>query len=340
MAAACGPGQTPCSYRDGFTVNVKSHVPPAPFGGRDYGSGPRAAVSQHDLRSLKPTELVMANPPLETADPPSPHIQTLSVDCELAVIDGRGAQVVLYTIKPMDLTGDGFQAVAKIYDPLYYSFSHKDVPSVPYDVTRFADEDYSREATAYEHLQAVGQARHFTPKYFGSYTFTANLQIGKKTPPQSRPVHLILIEYVPGKSIRDLYTGPAPVAATFDEVYRLEVLARIIDGKAKLRFKGLDQQDLAAPNPSSIPRVVLIDYSISVIYVKTMRKIGPYNGTTLPPNPMRIHWNNSLQEFSGWIPAMWETSPRPRQEWLKKRFGGKNLSRYAPIKKELEFSEY
>jgi len=300
----------------------------------------------------------MANPPLETADPPVIHIHTLSVTHELAVADGRGAQLALCTIKPRDpVSHPPFQAVAKIYDPLYYSFSHKDVPSVPCDVTRFADEDYSRETAAYEHLQSVSQAGTFAPKYFGSWTFTAGFEMGKTTPVQSRPVRLILMEYVPGKTIHELCAGSEPTVATLGDAYRLEVLARILDAEAKLRFNGIDQQDLAARNvilhdppnpqgqtapaqPNTIPRVVLIDYNISVVYAKTIRKIGPYDGTTLPPNPMRIHWSNSLQEFRGWIPDAWETTPRLRQEWLQKRFGGDNLAGYSPLKKELKFSEY
>ncbi|KAL2144116.1 hypothetical protein VTI28DRAFT_9570 [Corynascus sepedonium] len=336
------PDKPPCPYRRGFIVDIKNHVPPAPFGGQDYGRGPRATVSEHDLRSLKQTELVMANPPLETADPLIRRVHTLSVTREIAVVDGRDAQLALCTIKPKDPAGHAaFQA---------------DFPSVPCAIARFADQDYSCEAAAYEHLQAVGQAGSFAPKYFGSWTFTLGLRIGKTTPPQSRQVRLILIEYVPGKSIRELCAGPAPAAATFDEAYRLEVLARILDADANLRFKGLYQKDLAARNvilhadpnsqgqkavqPSTIPRVVLIDYNLAIIYARTIYKIGPYDGTALLPNPMRTHWNDSLQEFDGWIPVTWETNPRLRQEWLKKRFGGDNLVRYAPLKKELEFDGY
>ncbi|KAK3300953.1 uncharacterized protein B0H64DRAFT_370134 [Chaetomium fimeti] len=325
------PDKPPCPYRTGFTVDIKSHVPPAPFGGRDYGPGRRPMVSQLDLRTLKQTEIVMANPPLETEDPPVPRIHTLSVTRDLAVVDGRGAQLALCTIKPKDPVGHGpIQAVAKIYDPLYYSFPHPDVPS------------------------AVGQAGSFAPKYFGSWTFTVGLQMGKTTPPQSRSVRLILIEYIPGKSIRELCAEPTPTAAVFSEVYRLEVLARILDGVANLRFKGISQQDLAARNvivhappnahdqtaaqPGTIPRVVLIDYNFAVVDAETTHKRRPYAGTTLPPNPMRIYWKSRLEEFGSWIPAAWETNPRLRQEWLKKRFGGDNLARYAPIREELEFA--
>jgi hypothetical protein len=85
------PDKPACPYRTGFTVDIKSHAPPAPFGGRDYGPGTRVAVSQQDLLSLKQSELVIRHPPLETADPPAPRTHTLSVTRELAVDDGRGA---------------------------------------------------------------------------------------------------------------------------------------------------------------------------------------------------------------------------------------------------------
>lgn len=142
--------------------------------------------------------------------------------------------------------------------PALYSFSHKDVSSVPCDVTRFADQDYSREAAAYEHLDAVGQAGSIAPKYFGSWTFNIGLHIGKNTSPQSRQIRLVLIEYLPGKSIRELCARPVPAAATFDEAYRLEILARILDAEANLRFKGINHNELAArshtPCPSYSPR--------------------------------------------------------------------------------------
>ncbi|AEO61137.1 hypothetical protein MYCTH_2311014 [Thermothelomyces thermophilus ATCC 42464] len=346
------PDKPACPYQTGFTIDIKSHTPPAPFGGRDYGPGTRVVVPDQALRSLKQTELVMGNPPLRTADPAAPRTHTLSVTHELAVADGRGAQLVLCTITPKVPAGQAaFQAVAKIYDPLYYSFPNKDVPSVPCDVTWLADEDYSREAAAYEHLQSIGKAGSFAPRYFGSWTFTARILIDKTTP-RSRPVRLILLEYVRGPSIRELCPAP-PAAATFDEAYRLEVLARVLDGDAKLRFKGINQRDLAARNVllnyppglppaerhTMIPRLVLIDYNISIVYARTKRKIGPYHGTTLPPNPMQIHWTNPLQEFRGWIPAEWEAAPRLRQEWLSKRFGGKNMASYAPITAKLEFAK-
>ena len=128
------------------------------------------------------------------------------------------------------------------------------------------------------------------------------------------------------------------------------MLARILDGEARLRFEGIDQRHLTArhvilhdpPDPKGkkaaqpsmrIPRVVLADYSFSIVFSRTVLKIIPSAGTTLPPNPMRFYWSDSLQAFRGWIPAAWETNPRLRQEWLEKRFGGDNLVRYGPFAK-------
>ncbi|KAK3942777.1 hypothetical protein QBC46DRAFT_67207 [Diplogelasinospora grovesii] len=346
------PDKPVCPYRRNFTVDIKSHTPAAPFGGRDYGSGTRAVVPPQTLQSIKQTELVIRNPPLRTADPPAPRILKLSITEELAVVDGRGAQLAVCTIAPKVAGQATFQAVAKIYDPLYYSFPNKDVPSAPCDVTRDADIDYSREAAAYEHLQRIGQAGLFAPKYFGSWTFTIPIQIGETT--QQRSVRLVLIENLPGPSIRELCLTSR--AATFDEAYRLEILARVLDGNAKLLLKGINQRDLASRNvilvhPPNIqpaaqqqtfPRVVLIDYNISIIYEQTRRKISPFNGATLPPNPVELYWNNTqiLMQFRGWIPAEWEDNPRLYQEWLSNRFGGKNMASYAPLRAKLEFYKW
>ncbi len=355
------PDKPACPYQAGFTVNITSHIPPAPFDGGDYGPGTRLAVTDQALRSLKQTELVMANPPLEPAAPiagtsaTTRHTCTLLVTHPLAIVDGRGAQLAVCTITPKAPKGPPgqapgvpapFRAVGKIYDPLYYSFANKFSESVPCDVTWLADQDYSREAAAYQHLQSVKQTGAFAPSYFGSWTFTVGIRIGNTI--LSRPVRLILIEYVQGPSIRELYS-----ATRFDDAYRLEVLARILDGDAKLRLSGIDQRDLAARNvllkwdpdvpetaqSDTIPRVVLVDYNISVVYAKTRHGGGHCDGMTLPPNPMWLHWDDPLKEFWGWIPAEWETNYRLRQEWLRERFGGEDtVASYAPVEDKLEYA--
>ncbi|KAK4203406.1 hypothetical protein QBC40DRAFT_293803 [Triangularia verruculosa] len=343
------PDKPACPYRRSFTVDIENHTPPAPFGGRDYGRGERTGVDDQTLRTITQTDLVMGNPPPETPTPATQRIATLSITGELAVTDGRGAQLTICIIRPKVAGQCAFTAVAKIYDPLYYSFPNKDVPSVPSDVTRDADLDYSREAAAYEHLERIGEAGSFAPGYFGSWTFNMAIRIGDTA--QQRPVRMILIESVSGPSILQLCLPNS--GAALDRASRLEILARVLDGNARLLFKGINQNDLASRNvicaypPSTPPaamsqppqRIVLIDYNAALVYERTKYGIRPWQRETLPPNPMELYWNHSLFEFGGWIPAEWEATPRLRQEWLRARFGGPNAARYAPVKTKLDFAE-
>ncbi|KAK4671622.1 hypothetical protein QC764_607510 [Podospora pseudoanserina] len=346
------PDKPACPYRRNFTVDIKSHTPPPPFGGRDYGRGEtRTAVPDQTLRSIKHTELVMRNPPLGTANPPAQKTATLTINGELAVADGRGAQLAICTFMPKIAGQRAFQAVAKIYDALYYSFRNKDIPSVPVDVTFDADKDYSREAAAYEHLNKEREAGALAPRYFGSWTFNVTIRIGGTI--QQRPVRMILIENVPGPSISQLCLPNSGVA--LDRASRLEILGRVLDGNARLLFKGIAQNDLAARNvicaypPGTMPsamrqppqRIVLIDYNAAIVYEKTRHGIRPWQRprSALPPNPMELYWQDTLVEFRGWIPSEWEATPRLRQEWLRSRFGGQNAAKYAPLKTTLEIAK-
>lgn len=82
----------------------------------------------------------------------------ISVGCE------AGAQAVVCNVAK-----DGkppFEAVVKIYDGLYYRFSHR-ITSLPRDVTAEGDKDYAAEAAAYRHLDSFGRASKVTPAYYG-----------------------------------------------------------------------------------------------------------------------------------------------------------------------------
>lgn len=165
------PDRPSLPYLPSFKAEIQSHVLPAPFGNeRLYGSGPREQVSNAELAALTQSALVVAHPPIEattaspgTEVPPEKAQRTItshiSVGCE------GGAQVVVCTVAK-----DGepsFEAVAKIYDALYYRFSHN-LASRPQDVTAEADKDYAAEAAAYRQLTSAGRASQVTPKYYGS----------------------------------------------------------------------------------------------------------------------------------------------------------------------------
>lgn len=149
------PDKPPFPYITGFTTQIHRHVPPPPFGPNDYDAEPRPQLSLPYMRNIRQSELVVDSPPLETA-PCQPETARLTVNGHLSVGGANGAQVVTCSITPDRQTaGQPFQAVAKIYDPLYYSFKRR-IAHEPCDVVTEADMDYSREAAAYEYLQGAG----------------------------------------------------------------------------------------------------------------------------------------------------------------------------------------
>lgn len=118
---------------------------------------------------MSQTKHVVTFPPLETPAPAQPKTARLIVIKSLAIGNARGAQIVLCSVIPhgQEENASPFQAVAKIYDPLYYSFV-TDIGHCPSDVVLRADSDYTQEAAAYEHLERAGQTGSFAPAYFGS----------------------------------------------------------------------------------------------------------------------------------------------------------------------------
>jgi hypothetical protein len=346
------PAKPKCPYLPGFKVEIKAHNPPPPFGGTFYrGRGTRPILYDTWLKSVTQTKHVLTYPPLETVAPSMPKAGQLIITKSLAIGNSRGAQLIVCSITPKTSGAKTSTAVAKVFDPLYYSFSDTLVGSMPVDVVRMADQDYSREAVAYEHLDKIGHTGSFTPKYLGSWTFTLPISHENKT--HQRPVRLVLIEYLKGTSILGQYVRNSPAAYDdldalhLDKGYRLGVLAKVLDGVVRLRHAGLDQGDLAPrnvilvpePGPSPpVPRVVLIDYNNSIVYEKTIKGNDYFGVPKLPRNPMELYWTESLPLFAGWIPSEWYSNPRVRQEWLRDQFGGVRKSQYEPLSGKLDFT--
>ncbi|KAG8164209.1 hypothetical protein KVR01_006127 [Diaporthe batatas] len=327
------PDKPNCPYIPGFEVDIRNHVPPPPFGNRLYPSEPRPPINDEWLRSATQTKQVLTYPPLETPPPLQYEVARLTVTKALASGDSRGAQVLVCSIQKPN--ADPFTAVAKIFDPLYYS-SVTDIACCPIEVVDLADGHYSREAAAYEFLQKLGQTGSFAPEYFGS------------------PIRLILIEHLAGACLRDLFVEnrPAQIDASHLSVqYRLRALAMLLDGVVRQHHAGLSQRDLAPRNVIILPhpdeclddtspkRVVLIDYNISLIWeLSTYGKL-PFQLAKLPQNPMQQNWKNPLIDFGGWTPPEWCHNLRLHQEWLVQEYGGEKAVLYEPVEEQLEFSE-
>jgi hypothetical protein len=345
-------------YIAGFTVPIRRHVPRRPFGD-DYGHGTKPYLPREYLFSVTQSELVVNNPPLDS-DPPSqihPETASLIITAPTVIGSAHGAQIATCTIVPQNGTGSKpLQAVVKIYDALYYRFSMSLI-NEPRDVVLQADQDYSREAAAYEFLQRVGQTAAFAPEYHGSWTF--ELPITYKGHVQKRPVRMIVIERLDGTTLRNALVRNdihnVKDAFHYPEEYRLEILARAMEGLAHQLYLGVDQSDFAGRNvmivPDTeskaeqitvaglpLPRVVLIDYNNS--YVFSLLKQPVHQDSSRPCNPLLFFWDTLLYGFSGWIPHEWQHSRKLMQQWLLQRFGtDEQKALYAPIEQELQFEE-
>lgn len=348
------PNKPRLPYLPGLALQIARHVPPG--SSEDNGPAPQQHLSGDYLESLPQSELVMANPPMETAPPTTPGKAQLVVTAPIAIGASRGAQVVGCTIYPQSgKNGNGsqpFQATAKIYDPLYYN-NKLELVHHARDVIFEAEKDYSTEARAYEHLMGAKETGSFVPAYYGSWTFCLPISILGKL--QIRSVRLILIERLHGTTIEGTRVENHPESDTmgldsfhYPEEFRLEVLGRAMEDFSRLMQIGLDQGDFAGRNvllvqeddfdPSTtatntfgglpLPRIVLIDYNHA--------RIRPLERSStplpLPENPMILSLRTYLRgAFPGWVPREWEDD-KVEREWLLQRFyrDGQDLL-YLPL---------
>lgn len=122
------------------------------------------------------------------------------------------------------------------------------------------------------------------------------------------------------------------------EEYRLEILARVMDGFVKNLKSGVNQGDLAEPNvilvpddkdPSAkqsldntlgelpLPRVVIIDYNHATVDSERCS-----SQESLPETPISIFWDQNLwADFNRWVPSEWEDG-KSNRKWLIRRFNG------------------
>lgn len=216
---------------------------------------------------------------------------------------------------------------------LYYNFKSS-IGGYPLDTVRQADRDYENETAAYEHLRKHGITGSYAPEYYGSWTFRLPITIGGKL--RSRSVQMILIEALNGTSIQDTRVQNSSDRSEgtdsfhYPEEYRLEVLARAMDGYVKQLKIGLEQGDFAGRNVILadsldedkvgglvLPRGVLVDYNIA-----TVMEMPDEQANWLPSNPAAVFWNEYFwEDFGGWVPNEWQDW-EIQQDWMMQRFNG------------------
>jgi hypothetical protein len=347
------PDKPNLPYLPGFSIKISRHAPPPAFSTveelKDLGldlEEQRPSLDEKYLKTVAHSEAVVANPPEEGIYFSSQDgAAQLVITSPIAIGSARGPQIVACRVTPQKERP--FTAVAKIYDPLYYNFEHS-IGHYPRDTVSEADEHYMVETWAYRTLEKAKLTGSFAPKFYGSWTFT--LPIVLKGAQVERPIRLILIEQLNGVSIQasriqNSYNRGAPTDAFhYPEEYRLEALARAMDGYVRQMRAGVRQEDFAGrnivlvpnENPTAqseriaglyLPRVVLVDYNNA-----NLEEFAPDDVDPRPTNPAQTFWAPYLwSDIAGWVPSSWKDG-KAQDEWLLKRFcGDDHREMYRPL---------
>lgn len=313
-------------YKRGFMINIHPHTPVQPFG-KGYVSypGERREVRSSKLHETTLADLCHAHPPTDGITCRDKFRGLEFVDV-LKVKDGGAAQIFVCR-----LDGEPKEYVAKVYDPLCYGFATLMWSDLPRDVTCVADGDYAREVAAYEYLDA----QHFrcpeVPTYHGSWTFdlpTDSCYTDPRTGNHTRPVRMILIEHIDGRTMRDMNLARTPTE------YRLSVMSRMMETDSRLRHIGLNHNDISQRNimvcgyesmPEGPTRVCIIDFNIAVIAERSEDAVDKklfLKKSPLPVSPVDGWWFRSGYadyEFGNWFPDDWDE--RAWHKWLLDKYG-------------------
>lgn len=350
------PDKPMLPYLPGFSIQICRHTPPPAHATAqefdELGHQDRQVPEGDYLDSVPQSEAVALYPPVEGILPAPAGTAQLTITSPIAIGAARGAQIVGCTVTLED--GHQFTACAKIYDPLYYNFKST-IGGCSQDCVQEADDDYIVETWAYTFIeQKTGRVGSFVPKYYGSWTFTLPITLNAKGLSLERPIRLILIEYLHGASIQGsrAQNNPARGSLTdsfhYPEEYRLEVLARAMDGYVKLLQAGIEQADFAGRNiilvinqekcavqPEKmcgliLPRIVLVDYNNASI----RRDLPSDEVDTRPINPALEFWGNYFfEDIAGWVPGRWR-DVKIQQQWVLRRFCGCEQQKlYRPVPK-------
>lgn len=183
----------PRPYIAGWKFTAQQHNPPPPTQVTP-GSCLNDDVGYVEGKELHPVERCLQHPPLQGSY--GPFSLDLRIRRTLRVGDSHSAQVVDADALTEDyhLKGliKGKSIVAKIYDPLY---SYDDDGYV--NPFACVNEHYTHEAGLYTALWNLQSS--IIPRYYGS--FSIDISVDSST---MRSVRLILIELIPGLSMRDL----------------------------------------------------------------------------------------------------------------------------------------
>jgi serine/threonine protein kinase len=181
--------------------------------------------------------------------------------------------------------------VAKIYDPLYFDHEQDEAdPFLP------IDHDYSHETAAYKALSTLQGG--IIPKYYGSFTTKI-----RATQTAFRIVRLILVELIPGKSMRELEPE------NFERPYHQAIMKAVIDAESLIYKHNVFHRDMRPANilicsGTQVQRVVIIDFGKCTIGRHPMRELHEEHLPGVPISPL-LRWHEPRGEFESWIDWDW-----------------------------------
>ncbi|KAI6355024.1 hypothetical protein MCOR25_008385 [Pyricularia grisea] len=323
-------------YHKGFQTTIYLHEPPLNDFLVDENDciGPTPGIKDNrDLRLKTLVDACLSSQICRGTTFEDKSHQFEVVD-EIAVRNTHGAQVVV-----CKLDGQPKTYVAKIYDPLYYSFPDQDLPHIPRSTTLQADRDYCNEANVYAGLRHTSLAGNEIPAYQGSFTFDIPLDLPEPRGRHMRPVRLIIMEHIEGaKTMENMDPSSLPARL------RLEIMAQYFAARIAIMNCNVFHDDICPRNtliclPHTVKhekdddgqddavrlRVVLFDFNISDYQWKPKegrvwnddgeQEYGPipleFWPKELPMHPTRAYWNKML-DFSGyrrWWPRSWRKAP-------------------------------
>ncbi|KAF2634316.1 hypothetical protein P280DRAFT_474728 [Massarina eburnea CBS 473.64] len=299
--------QSPFPYAVGTSYVAKRHIPPAPFYSDSVGQNDKyQAAREETLEPVTQQEWCLSHPARPGATDSS-TTRHFTIKQSIRTGDQKGAQVVL--------THDGF--VAKIYDPLYYSFYDVDFPDLKLDVSWWAHRDYTYEVAAYQFLSGTSFSGTATPKYYGSWTIDVSTSTNGSE--VVREVRMILIEHISGICMCDIDPTKGITNAA-----RENIMYKLIEIETDLRIAGMNPKDncprnimLCAPDNDFTRddlRVCLIDFGMATI--QSLMKKRWDSGPQLY-NPIESWWSASLWVSWGWLPP----DDKEVVDWVWKHWG-------------------
>lgn len=318
----------PLPYVAGCRLDIKRHTPPEPIGGGYKRPQRRRHPEYKELQEYKTaSSLCLACPPLETPPHPDGTVHHMAITGQIACGDSRGPQLVTCRL---DSDSKTKLRVAKIFDPLYYDYEHRDC-----DVTYLADRHYAAESASYQKLRDAGVEGKFTPRYNGSWTFETPLLDGRR-----RAVRMVLMDQVSCPSMLSLIENG--VAAGIPPDRRMRALAQALEAHRWLEFYGVQHADFMPRNimvnigrdtRQSPVQVTIIDFGDA--YVRDLPNSKwvtvPEYRKARPASPMNLFRFYRWNAFKSWVPEQLH-SRRALVEWLRGQWGGSTV--FEPPERE------